>query len=41
MEQDGEKYYLGRSPDVSGFLVEAETLEEAVRIAPNAYTKFI
>ena len=35
MNENGEKYYLGKSPDVSGFLIEADTLEEAVRIAPE------
>lgn len=35
MEQDGEKYYFWSSPDVSGFILETETLAEAIEIAPE------
>jgi len=35
LEQNGEKYYFGSSPDVSGFLLETDTLEEAIKIAPE------
>jgi predicted RNase H-like HicB family nuclease len=35
LEQDGEIYYLGRSPDLFGLTVETDTLEEMIEIAPE------
>ncbi|MDR3169612.1 MAG: hypothetical protein LBU27_07940 [Candidatus Peribacteria bacterium] len=34
MEQDGEIYYLAKSPDLPGLIVEAESLAEMIKIAP-------
>jgi predicted RNase H-like HicB family nuclease len=33
--EDGEKYYLARSPDVRGFLAQTDTLEEMFTTAPE------
>jgi predicted RNase H-like HicB family nuclease len=33
--EDGERYYLARSPDVKGFLAQTATLEEMFTIAPE------
>jgi predicted RNase H-like HicB family nuclease len=33
--EDGEKYYLAKSPDVQGFLAETETLDEMLKVAPE------
>jgi predicted RNase H-like HicB family nuclease len=35
MEQDGETYYLGRSPDLYGFTIQASTIEEAINLVPE------
>lgn len=35
MLEDGEKYYLAKSPDVPGFLAETDTLEEMMKVAPE------
>jgi len=35
MNENGERYYLAESPDVPGFLAEADTLEEMRKIAPE------
>jgi predicted RNase H-like HicB family nuclease len=35
MIENGERYYLAESPDVPGFLAEADTLEEMRKIAPE------
>ncbi|MDR2189647.1 MAG: DUF1902 domain-containing protein [Candidatus Peribacteria bacterium] len=35
MLENGEKYFLAESPDVQGFLAEADTLEEMIDIAPQ------
>lgn len=34
LEQDGEVYYLGKSPDLPGLVVESDSLSEMMRIAP-------
>jgi predicted RNase H-like HicB family nuclease len=33
--EDGEKYYLAKSPDVKGFLAQTDTLEEMFTVAPE------
>jgi len=33
--EEGEKYYLARSPDVKGFLAQTDTLEEMYTTAPE------
>ena len=33
--EDGEKYYLARSPDVRGFLAQTDSLEEMYTTAPE------
>ncbi|MDR0282207.1 MAG: DUF1902 domain-containing protein [Candidatus Peribacteria bacterium] len=35
MFENGERYYLAKSPDVPGFLAEADTLEEMMKVAPE------
>ncbi|MDR3168731.1 MAG: hypothetical protein LBU27_03065 [Candidatus Peribacteria bacterium] len=35
MLENGEKYYLAESPDVPGFMAEADSLEEMMKIAPE------
>jgi predicted RNase H-like HicB family nuclease len=34
MNENGERYYLAESPDVPGFLAEADTIPEMLEIAP-------
>jgi predicted RNase H-like HicB family nuclease len=41
LEQDGEIYYLGRSPDLFGLTVETDTLDEMLEIAPEVATDLI
>ncbi|MDR0607956.1 MAG: hypothetical protein LBG52_06545 [Candidatus Peribacteria bacterium] len=39
--EDGEKYYLARSPDVRGFLAETATLAEMFMVAPQVMSEFL
>jgi predicted RNase H-like HicB family nuclease len=39
--EDGEKYYLARSPEVRGFLAETSTLEEMFTVAPQVMSEFL
>jgi predicted RNase H-like HicB family nuclease len=41
MIENGERYFLAESPDVSGFLAEADSLEEMVEIAPEVMDELI
>ena len=39
--QDGEKYYLARSPDVRWFLTQTDTIEEMMELAPQVMSDFL
>lgn len=41
MLENGERYFLAESPDVSGFLAEADTLEEMVETASEVMDDLI
>jgi predicted RNase H-like HicB family nuclease len=41
MVENGETYYLAESPDVKGFLAEADTLPEMFEVAPEVMDDLI
>jgi predicted RNase H-like HicB family nuclease len=41
MIENGERYFLAESPDVAGFLAEADTLEEMIEVAPEVMDDLI